>query len=496
MELPLVVDAGSRDGTFSKDALMTNFVNGRKRPGMGTITWVGVDQPADALGQGMVGGLNVLGEFDAKIVNRILYLNTLNGATPFPSISIAGYSANVSPYDISLGPNQYNGDVIITQYGSGLIVVNTVSTAVSNSGMTSPLVPGSVFLDTTLYVMDTSGNIRGSALGDITTWNALNTIAMDLRNALDKAQRLTRYGSYVVAFSTASIQFFYDNGNPAPGSPLSPALSMRVPLGTANGYTIATYSEGLAFVSCTPEGALGVHVYSGNRVEKISTEAIDKFLQENKSSILFTGAFPAITPSYGAVNAYGCVTTMNGEEVYILYFPAQLLTLVYGFKTKQWGKLTVVLSSTTVGGVPVFTEAPFSYVFSSYRTSYLTMQNVFTGRVVQVDEGANSTDSAIGQPVVMRVVTQPLFDPTTNKRIRIGAAEVIGDKASEVGYLAYTDDDYQTYSAFESVDLSNIRSRVLRQGSTHRRSYQLQYSGNTRLRFSKLLLDIPMRTEL
>lgn len=491
MKLSLTPDIGTRDGSLAKDAVATNLVAGQRRPGLGSLLWVGVAPSGAGVGQGILGA----GTSDIKLVNKVLYFNSFTEIVgppisfiPTPSLDLSSYLGNTSPCDLLLY-YQSSGDLIlIVGKNSSLVVVNQTSQAVSTP-LSLSLAKGIALLDTTLYVMDLHGNIRGSDLGDITTWNALNTITVDLQGAADVAQVLLKYLNYVVAFTSYSVQFFYDNGNPVPGSPLSPALSMQLPLGTANAYTVAQFSAGIIFVSLTAEGQLGVHAIVGTTLGKVSSDAVDKFLTINSSGILLTDITAVST------SAYGAVTTMNGREVYLLYVQPAGVTLVYDIVEKVWGKLTVVTASSTVNGVPTYTEAPWDYIFAGYRPGYLTLQSVGTGDSAHLDAGTTATDSTLTQPIVVRVVTQPLFDSGTNTKTRIAATEVIGDKVSEVAYLSYTDDDYQTWSAWQQVDLSAVRSRLLRQGSTHRRSYRLQYSGNTKVRLRDLVLDIPERSE-
>lgn len=490
MELSLNPDIGTRDGSLAKDSLCTNLIAGQGRPGLDSGIWVGVEPSADGIGMGT---FNFAG-LEFKLVSQVMYFNSLSiligqpaSGTPTPSLDLTPQlsNGNYLPCDFLHYYLLAVGKILVVAKNASLIVIDQSSQAVSQP-LALALTSGIALLDGTLYVMDSNGNIRGSNLGDITTWNALNTIAVDLIGADDSAQKLVKYLNYVVAFTAFSVQFFYDNANPVPGSPLSAAISMQIPVGTANGYTVAQFSGGLIFVSLTLEGTLGIHAILGTTLHKVSSNAVDKFLAAHYSSVAMLGETNLVT------HAYGAVTTMNGREVYLLHVHG-VATLVYDIVGKVWGTLTVVTSSTTVGGVPEYFESPYDYIFTTSNPGKPSAQSLSTGRTAYLSAHYTATDSALGQPIVMRSVTAPLFDPTTNMRLRIGATEVIGDKAAEVAYLSYTDDDYQTWSPWEQVSLSSTRSRVLRQGSTHRRSYRMQYSGQSHPRFVKLVLDVPER---
>jgi hypothetical protein len=64
--------------------------------------------------------------------------------------------------------------------------------------------------------------------------------------------------------------------------------------------------------------------------------------------------------------------------------------------------------------------------------------------------------------------------------------EVIGDKVAGTAHVRYTNDDYQTWSKYRPVDLSDQRSQLYRLGRGRRRAYDIINYDNLPIRLEAL----------
>jgi hypothetical protein len=76
----------------------------------------------------------------------------------------------------------------------------------------------------------------------------------------------------------------------------------------------------------------------------------------------------------------------------------------------------------------------------------------------------------------------------TTKKKFYSEIEIIGDTETESSpiTLMYSDDDYQTYTTWGTLDLSNGRPRATRLGASHNRAWALTHSANTPMRIEYL----------
>ncbi len=426
-------------------------------------------------------------------------------------------------------------------------------TQITNGYPSNPTVPGIAQLDETVYIMDTSANIWGSNLNDPTTWTALNFINAYAIN--DTPVALGRYLNYIVAFKSSSIEFFYDAGNPPPGSPLLPYQPAFSNIGCMAPYSVQNVGQGLLFVGQQGElscgTGLGVFMISNLQVQKVSTPEVDLVLGRSSLTSVYSGTFYSqgvytyflTLADLGVTLAYeigsqewGLLSTLTPNALttctlsVTASYPNQLsqVTATYpsGGYTVNDGEAVVIsnCSTSSVNGqfdvsyisstsfsflvnaqlplgplsavsgsidLQTFTQGIFNAANALSQGGFQTLQGLTDGKLYNI---ANSFTNDNGAPIEVQVITSPLFTPGTNSRVRVGAVQFIGDKvANQNLMLRYTDNDFQSFSTYQYLPISGNNSRLVRQGSTNRRSYQLRYHGNTPLRLNSLLIDSPER---
>ena len=388
-------------------------------------------------------------------------------------------------------------------------------------------VRGICFLDGTYYVMTPGAAIHGSEINDPFTWSALNVIQAQKEPDLGVA--LFRQLNLICALKEYSIEFFYDAGN-ATGSPLLPYDSAFLELGCASGESVAQAENTLFFIGRNKTKGRSVYKLEGTNPTIISTPFIDRIIQADDLA-----------------NVKSFFIKLQGHGFYVLTLPSSTTTLVYDDSTGMWSKWTslvygvsqyptaaswsvgivtmslashglsdgqyVVISGSNPSGYnysgaitkvdadtlsyPI-TSDPGTWVGStmidSYTETYFNMashtkngnldlvQDSTTGTVYTIDSSYYQDN---GVPIPFKIRTSK-FDGGSNKNKYFSRLELIGDKVSGTAHIRYTNDDYQTWSTYRTVDLSAPRSQIYRLGRGRRRAFEIVNYDNQPIRLEAL----------
>jgi hypothetical protein len=517
MDLPLVVPILSRDGTLTKDAKTINLLNGEKRPGL----LLAMQLPA-----GTAQGMFLSPTLGAcAIVNNIIYKVSTGAA-------IASITSGVGPYDAVVMP--VSGTVVIKDAGNMWLLNGSVLTAVVRSvgnPLPTAMLPGIVQLDQTCYVL--SGvTVYGSAIGDPSTWTALNEILV-YGGTATVAVAISRYLNYVLVTTDQSTEVFYDNGNPAPGSPLSRYPSAYSTIGCASAQSLVDMQNMALHITKDKDNGRVVRGINNLQSSNLSTWAIEKILQ--RSTLV-------------GLTSFGL--TMFGHSLYVVNLSDINITLYYDITTNQWGQLTYskargakVISSLTNNsrlatavctahglsdGDPVdiagVTQASYNGRFNikvldvdtfqftipaaaiSPATGSPTVigydQNLFCVVNVQSDGAVtyaqDATTGAIyqfsattftdnGAPIDCQSVTGNVRGDTTATYIHFQEAELEADKVTSTALVRYTKDDYQTWSYYGNLYLGDTMTSIQRLGAGHIRAFHFRHTDNTSIRVRKFI---------
>lgn len=454
LRLPLAQRITTRDGTLTKDSFMYNMyreesegkVEAVKRPGTAVYATSG----ASAVAQGMFS----LGNTHYSITADNIY--TIDG---FGSFAIPGIALANQPYDI----------VSDVTFGSAQIAVLKTTTGMwyfTGSGVIQvvdadypPLtVRGLVLVDGTFYVMASDGIISGSSLDDPTVWEPLNFIGTD--QSLGTGKRLFRHLNYCFAFNDLGLQAFYNNANPPPGSPLSPAGNATYLIGCASGDSVVSLDDLAIFMSKAKQRGRSISALQGLSLVQISTPFVDKIL--NRSTL-------------ANVRAFGI--KIEGHSFYVLNLVDLNLTLVCDLVARDWAVWT-----TTVGSSEGYFQ--FSFYLNNGTTDLL--QHATTGHIysfsptVYRDAGANIT---------CRVRTT-LYDGQTTLNKFFTALNLIGSEVASTVSVRNSDDDYRTWSVYRTVNMNSDRKQLRGLGRSRRRAFDLQHTANTPLRLEAIEFEL------
>lgn len=334
-----------------------------------------------------------------------------------------------------------------------------------SSNYPSVTVPGVVNLDDTVYVMTPTGVIQGSNLSDPFTWSANNYITADY--AADAGVAIAKYQNYLLALKSSSSQLFYDAGR-YPGSPLLPVIQYNSRIGCIAASTVQSLNNTVIWVARTEELGPYVVALEGNSIVKISDTQVDKLLQS---------WFVDPTKDYSAS------WRTQGHYFYMLSISQFAITLVYDFTEKLWHIEQSLNAGEGTSGV---------YSVLNYVTEGLGdyMQDKSLGFLYRLEpdvfQDSGVTINCTGQTVMV--------DGGINDRKFTAGLTVIGDRRATFTpnnlLVQWSDDDAQTWSSPQTVDLTKARPRISRTGSFRRRRYRWIHATNNPMRLEALEQEI------
>src|ERR1035437_1929386 len=453
---------------------------------------------------------------------------------------------------ISLGANElvdfsqtldWTKLIVKTTTVAYIVTVATNSAVLIASNYPAVTVRGIVYLDGTFYVMDPYGVIYGSDIDTPETWGALNFISAN--SEPDGAVAIGKINQYVVAFGNYSIDFFYDAGN-ATGSPLSQVQNGSLQYGCANGNSIA-YANAMFYFASNSKAqgqaaSAGFQIarLNGLQYEKISTDSIERILNNDGLTICYGSAVTILAHNFYILSLPNSNVTLaydiDIKQWY--YFTTQAAfsitlttltsatnvdgTTVTATATKAGHGLSdgdpITISGANEGGynistnVTVVSSSVFKYqvpsipstpatgtiVATGYTPTYLPIISAceFSGKQIfqSTADGLiyNISDTLYtdNNNYVDAHIRTGRIDNEKNQAKFLAWMDVVTDRSANNALVRYTDDDYQTYSAYRKVSLSGKRSRLNRQGSFKRRAFEIRVTDNAAFRFQGLDLAL------
>ena len=430
---------------------------------------------------------------------------------------------------------EYNGNFVITVTGATTFTYTVTGTPATPATGTitayggKVTVPGIVYLDGYFFVMDEDARIYNSALGDGSSWNALEFITAEKEPGSGKA--IAKSANYVIAFKSWSTEFFYDAAN-AVGSPLSPVDNGFTLVGCASGTSVTNLDGTLFWIAQTRQKGRSVYMMEALQQGMVSTPDVDRILNADDLSTVY---------SYGIKIA--------GHSFYVLTLVNSNITLVYDAASKawqEWSSLTprasVSVSSITSNGIQATVTTAVAHGLSdgdpvtiagasvsSYNTTWqakVVSSTVFkldttlaapTGTITAVgydetyfkytkyvfcsgkDLVLHETNGNLyeiteqaytdaGNPIDVLARTDKIDGGTVGNKV-MNTINVVGNKIDDTAQIRWSDDDCQTFSAVRTVDLGAKVSQVRRCGDFTRRSIEFRYAGNKSLQVAALELE-------
>lgn len=406
-------------------------------------------------------------------------------------------------------------------------------TEITDGDYPAATVDGIVYLDGYFFVMDADGVIYNSDLEDPTSWNSLNFITAE--SAPDAGVAIAKHQNYVVALKSTTVELFYDAANPT-ASPLSVLSNTPLQIGCANGKSVVGMDGCLFFMSQTGSYGPSVHLFNTDSLTpiEIATADVKRILAAS---------------SLTTVRSFGM--RMSGHTFYVLNLLSDGVSLVYDFNMKHWATWTyrevaspITLTSVTqTGGVATATKPAHGFEDGDVITIAGATPSGYNGTFNITKTGADTftfeVSSALSSPATGTItatgttethfpfsafqscggvdyiqhedsgiiyeisdthlnddgqyidvhITTPMLDLGSAKRKPCGQIEIIGDKVNADALVRYTDDDHATYSKYRKVDLGINRSRIHRNGSFNRRSFEIRITDDVAINLSSIELE-------
>jgi len=452
--LPLVIIPSNRYEGTSKDA---KLVNCYMEQGQDGETWIYKRPGLARSSQPSGGAATGRGIFNWNGNIYSIFGNTLYK----DGVAVAGTvdtTNGVYRFDMCLGATPklqlgngvkgYNYDA-----GSGLVVISDVN-------FPAAFVKGWSYLDGTTYVMTSAAAIKGSNINDPTTWNALNTITAQIDP--DGGVALSKQLNYVVAFKQWTTEIFYDAAN-ATGSPLGTVPQARVNWGCVSADSVQNIDGALLWLSTTRSSSMVIVMMDQLKASRISTPPVERLLDDLDTTTIYSWQHKD-----------------QGHKFYIITSVVSNLTLVYDLDEQIWSQWT----DSNGNYVPI--------VSSTYTsTQEHLVQHESDGYIYTLDEETYTDNTA---SIIVDIVT-PNFDGNTRRRKLMNYMGFVADQVNgSTLQIRSSDDDYQTWTNWRTVDLSTPRPFLEECGTFTRRAHHFRHTSNTAFRLQAIDLQLDLGT--
>lgn len=460
--LPLVVSTANRDSNTHKDAKLVNCYletskveQGRlwiyNRPGIQTYDTVSESAAAGA------GLFNWAGDI-YSIFGNTLYKNGIQVATGLDTTNgVYSFSSILGAVPkMVLG----NGAKAYAYSTTGGLTADLHSI---DEDFPATFVKGIAYIQGGTYVMNPKAVIWGSAINSVSesdSWDPLDFISAQLEP--DNGVYLAKQLVYIVAFNEWSTEVFFYAGNPV-GSPLGSNQGAKLDYGCKNADSVQAIDTRLIWLSWTKAGALQFAMMEGLNTAIISTASIDRLLE-----------------AVDATSVYSWQAKMYGHSFYVVTFPNSNLTLCFDLSEGLWHQWTDVNGNYLPFVASVATN-----------TGTVLLQHASDGKLYEMSPSLYNDDGAI---ITADIVT-PNFDAGTRRRKQLNMMTFIADQnAGSTLLVRKSDDDYETWSVFRSVDLSRKLPQLPNCGTFTKRAWHFRHQSNTPMRIEAVEVQYDLGT--
>ena len=347
----------------------------------------------------------------------------------------------------------------------------TIGTTVVDSGITwtckgeyggfpTPHIPTPKFIDGYMILpLSGSLDIYNSDVDNIYGWGSSNFVSAEMWP--DNILGLARQNNQILAFGQYSSEFFYDAAN-ASGSPLARNEGTALQIGCAAPHAVYENERFLIFIGQSSSGGRAVWQLEGFSPKKVSTEAIERVLDEEGSTI---------------TSARGFGVRTKGHLFYVINLAT--CTLVYDVEEKVWHEW----SSNSSGSHVAF---KYSYITDTLDGRSTLLHNT-DGYLYILDPDVYQDNSTS----ILADVYTAKYDGSTMNRKFMHNLNVVGDLDSSYS-IRWSDDDYTTWNSFFTLTAS--RPFVTRCGSFRRRAFNIRHTANEDFRLEALEFEVDVGT--
>jgi len=452
-KLPLFGQYSSRLGSTSKDLRLKNVVvdpskgaDGEtdvyltKRPGM-------TQHSSDTAAAGR-GIYEWKGNLYIVLGNKLYKDSVQIGSTLTNSAGLVYFT------------EEHKTDLLVIQDGDKIITTDgSTFTEQTDGDIPSSQVPGVVYIDTYICVMNVNGEVYNSDLDDVTSWTAASFLTAKLEP--DDGVALFKHRNYVAALGSWTLEFFYDAANAA-GTPLAPVDGAQHMIGCAAANTVYADEDTAIWVTRTRKGGSRVGILQGLQVKYLSTPAIERIINQEGTDLNTSRAFGM---------------RVNGRLLYLLTLPTSDVTLVCDVETGYWTEWTSDPS----------TEAYFTGIGYAQMDGKHYILDEDNGKVYEMDFDIYQDDT---NDINVEIVTDK-WDGKSSRKKTIHRVDVVGDEQTTASNitLEMTIDDYQNWSTARTIDMSKTTPAANQFGKAEKAAFRVKHAANTPLRLKELELS-------
>lgn len=400
-------------------------------------------------------------------------VNTAQGAAIYKNLALvaSGLDASGGVYSFNsiMGSDPklvMNNGVATYAYDDTALITGPLHAI--DSGAPQTTCKGVAYLDGYTFLLQhffgtsiTPAVIWGSVVNHVdgsTDWDPLDFITAQMTS--DSGVYLAKQLVYVVCLKEWSTEFFYDAGN-ATGSPLAPAMNLRLSYGCAAQDSVQMISDVLFWISTNREASNQIVMVDKAQLSVVSTPEIDRLLRDADLSLV-----------------YSWHIKIDGHTFYVLTLKNNNLTIAYDVNQNRWEQWTDLNGNY----VPILcsTRDQAGHTILQHETN----GSLYYGSTDYLDDN--------GQLIPIIVVT-PRWDGGTSRNKQLSMMNFVCDMVpGSLMSVQVSDDDYQTWSQPRYVDLSMKFPNLTKCGTFRRRSWMFQVRHNLpwRLEAAELQYDI------
>jgi hypothetical protein len=471
--IPLYRDTGARDQKYinvlvesnqNKQAQDTQHY-AIKRPGL-----VQFSRPSGgaATGRGMYSwNGNLYSVFGSG--TGALYKDNVALSVPAP-----GIAAGTNLCDFEITSAIAGTPYLAVNDGSNMFLVNGAGTVtkVTDGDYPASNLGVVVFFDGYILVAKSNGKIYNSVNENPASWNGTGlgpdtcTDFLQAQMFPDNLVSIARQNNMLVAFGQWSTEFFYDAGNPSPGSFMAKLDQGALQVGCAGINTVMQHEDFVIWVARAQTGGYTVQKLEGiTNLKTVSTDPVERLLNSEGASGTLS-------------SAVAWAVRVGGHFIYVLTLPTLNRTLVYDIDEDRWTEFQ--------GG----SSGRFPYVWSTQHNNVPLVQHETNGRIYQFSDTVYQDDGAS----IYTILQTRKYDADTSYRKFCSRLELVGDKTNSTSSIdvQYSDDDYQNFSTARTVDANADRMFLTRLGSFRRRAWKFTHTANTPLRLEAYEMDLQL----
>jgi hypothetical protein len=348
---------------------------------------------------------------------------------------------------------------LVVSDGSTLVTIDSANTLVTGTDPDLPAHdPNIYYIDGYLLVLKTgTADFYNSDLNDPLSWTAGNFLTAEI--VPDQAVRLGRINNYLLMFGRKSIEYFYDAAVES-GSPFQRNDTYVKYIGYLGGH--AAISNRVYFVGSNTDSQPDVFVLENSGVKSLGNHALRLHLA---SLVDFS-------------SLKGSVVSIDGNDFYVL--DTGTLTYVLNLNSGLWARWKYQSETRFAITMASNTETSVNYrslfVLSGSRAIYKFDPTLYQDNGVAFTHSLTTDNEDFG---------------TFNQKFMYRLV-LITEKPTLTAPMSveWSDDDYQSWSTAQTVDLSQELPCIYRMGRFRRRALRLSGSYDGPFTLERIEVDI------